>query len=388
METVLAAALEQVDRDLVEMQKLATADDIVIEAWDYRYYAERVRTDLFDLDAAQLQQYLQLDKLLDAMFFVAGEVFQFEFNSLPVNSVPVFHEDVRVWEVTHRKSGAHIGLFYLDPFARAGKRSGAWAGEYREHSKLGGEVTVLASNNSNFIKGKPGEPVVLSWDDASTLFHEFGHALHGLSSKVIYPGLNSIVWDYGEFPSQLLERWLLTDEVISRYLVHHKTGEPMPKTLVDKMLRAVNFNQGFKRAEYISAALIDMKYHVANPLNINPDSFEREQMASLGMPAQIPMRHRSPHFSHSFSSESYAASYYGYLWADVLTADAVEAFEQAPGGYYDSELSRHLVRSIFSVGNSVEPGQAYRNFRGRDARVDAVMRSYGFAPAIPETAPE
>jgi peptidyl-dipeptidase Dcp len=386
MEAVWPAALARVSEEVADMQAIADAEGagIRIEPWDYRYYAERVRKAKYDLDSEEVKQYLQLDRLRDAMFFVAGELFGFEFTPVPAGSVPVFHEDVAVWEVTDRASGEHVGLWYLDPYARTGKRSGAWANSYRDHETFDGPRTAIVSNNSNFIEGAPGEPVLLSWDDADTLFHEFGHALHSLSSAVDYPTLNGGVRDYTEFQSQLLERWLLTDEVIDRFLVHHETGEPMPKALVAKIKSAETFNQGFSTTEYLASALVDMRYHMTDPAGIDPDAFEREVLAELRMPREIVMRHRSPHFSHVFSSEGYSAGYYGYLWADVLTSDAAEAFEEAPGGYYDEALAKRLVATLFAVRNAVDPGEAYRTFRGRDARIDALMRDRGFpVPAAP-----
>lgn len=385
MQRVWPAALARVKEEVADMQAIADAqgEAITIEPWDYRYYAEQVRRAKYDLDSDEVKQYLQLDKLREAMFFVAGELFGYRFTAVPDGRVPVFHEDVKVWEVTDRGSGNLVGLWYLDPFARVGKRSGAWATSYRGHDTLSGNKTVLASNNSNFIKGAPGEPVLVSWDDAETFFHEFGHALHSLSSKVDYPTLNGGVRDYTEFQSQLLERWLLTDEVIRTYLVHRETGERIPDALVSKIRTASTFNEGFETTEYLASALMDMMYHTAKPAGIDPDSFERTQLAALGMPREIVMRHRSPHFGHIFSGEGYAAGYYGYMWADVLTADAAEAFEQAPGGYYDADLARNLVSHLFAVRNAVDPVEAYRTFRGRDARIDALMRDRGFPVAGP-----
>jgi peptidyl-dipeptidase Dcp len=381
METVFAAALARVEEEVADMQAIADAEGagIKIEPWDYRYYAEKVRQAKYDLDSDEVKQYLQMDKLREAMFFVAGELFDFEFTPVPEGSVPVFQEDVRVWEVTDKSSGDHVGLWYLDPYARPGKRSGAWATSYRSHDTLDGEKkTVLASNNSNFIKGAPGEPVLISWSDAETLFHEFGHALHYLCSNVDYPTLNGGVRDYTEFQSQLLEHWLLTDEVINNYLVHYKTGEPIPADLVAKVKKASTFNTGFAQTEYVASALMDMQYHTMDPTGLDPDAYEREALARLRMPDEIVMRHRSPHFNHIFSSEGYAAGYYGYLWADVLTADAAEAFEQAPDGFYDKDLARKLVDHLFAVRNAVDPADAYRAFRGRDAEIAPVMKSYGF----------
>jgi len=380
MEAVWPAALARVAEEVRDMQAVADAEGagIRIEPWDYRYYAEKVRRAKYDLDSDEVKAYLQLDKLREAMFFVAGELFGFEFTPVPAGSVPVFHPDQRVWEVTDRDSKKHVGLWYLDPYARPGKRSGAWATAYRSHESFDGERTVLAANNSNFVAGAPGEPVLVSWDDAETFFHEFGHALHYLSSRVAYPTLNGGVRDYTEFQSQLLERWLSTDPVIERYLVHYKTGKPIPAELVAKIKRAATFNQGFKTTEYLASALMDMKYHTCDPAKLDPDAFERDTLAALGLPREIVMRHRSPHFTHVFSGEGYATGYYGYLWADVLTADAAEAFQEAPGGFYDRALAKKLVENLFSPCNSIDPAEAYRAFRGRDARIDALMRDRGF----------
>jgi len=312
------------------------------------------------------------------MFYVAGRLFNYNFTPVPEGSVPVFHEDVNVWEVTDKDSGEHIGLWYLDPYARQGKRSGAWATTYRSHTTFDGKQTVLASNNSNFVKPAPGEALLVSWDDATTFFHEFGHALHFFSSNVKYPTLNGGVRDYTEFQSQLLERWLSTDEVINQYLVHYKTGEPMPADLIAKIKKAATFNQGFGTTEYLASALMDMKFHLADPSNIDVDAFERETLAELNMPKELPMRHRTPHFGHVFSGEGYATAYYGYMWADVLTADAAEAFAEAPGGFYDKDMADKLVKYLFSPRNSIDPAEAYRLFRGRDAKIEALMRDRGF----------
>jgi peptidyl-dipeptidase Dcp len=378
MEAVWPAAIARVAEEVADMQAIADADNITISPWDYRYYAEKVRKAKYDLDSDEIKQYLQLDKLREAMFFVAGELFNFKFEPVPEGSVPVFQEDVKVWDVTDKDSGKHIGLWYLDPYARKGKRSGAWATTYRSYSNFDGEKTVLASNNSNFIKPAPGEPVLVSWDDASTFFHEFGHALHFFSANVRYPSLQSGVRDYTEFQSQLLERWLSTEKVINTYLVHYETGEPMPADLVAKIREAATFNQGFATTEYLASALMDMYFHLADPANMDPDSFEKETLAKLNMPKELVMRHRSPHFGHVFSGEGYATAYYGYMWADVLTADAAEAFKEAPGGFYDKELAAKLVKYLFAPRNSIDPAEAYRLFRGRDAKIEALMRDRGF----------
>jgi peptidyl-dipeptidase Dcp len=381
MEKVWPAATKRARREVKDMQRLARkeGDKITIEPWDYRYYANKVRKARYALDSNEVKQYLQLDKLREAMFMVAGELFNFAFTPVEEGAVPVFHPDVKVWEVTDRDSGEHVGLWYLDPFARPGKRSGAWATSYRGHETFDGKQTVLCSNNSNFIKAPPGQPVLVSWDDAETFFHEFGHALHALSSKVDYPTLNGGVRDYTEFQSQLLERWLSTDRVIEKYLVHHETGEPMPDALVAKIEKAATFNQGFATTEYLASAILDMRFHMIDPEGLDPDAFERETLEELGMPREIVMRHRSPQFGHVFSGEGYSAGYYGYMWADVLTSDAAEAFERSKGGYYDEAWAKKLVDHLFAPRNAVDPAQAYRAFRGRDAKVDALMRDRGFA---------
>ncbi len=380
MEAVWPAAIARVSEEVTDMQAVAVAngDNITIAPWDYRYYAEKVRKVKYDLDSDEVKQYLQMDKLTDAMHYVAGRLFGFAFSTVPEGSVPVFHEDVKVWEVTHKDTGEHIGLWYLDPYAREGKRSGAWATTYRSYSTFDGKTNVLASNNSNFVKPAPGEALLISWDDATTFFHEFGHALHFFASNVKYPTLNGGVRDYTEFQSQLLERWLATDEVIDRFLVHQETGKPMPETLVKKIKKAATFNQGFATTEYLASALMDMKLHLADPTDLDVGVFERETLAALNMPKELPMRHRTPHFGHVFSGEGYATAYYGYMWADVLTADAAEAFKEAPGGFYDEEMADKLVTYLFAPRNSIDPAQAYLMFRGREANIDALMRARGF----------
>ncbi len=380
MTKVWAASIARVQEEVADMQAVADklGDSITIEPWDYRYYAEKVRKEKYDLNSEEVKQYLQLDKLTEAMHMVAGKLFNYKFTPVPEGSVPVFHEDVKVWEVNDITTGENVGLWYLDPYAREGKRSGAWATTYRSHTTFEGKKNVLASNNSNFVKPAPGEALLVSWDDATTFFHEFGHALHFFSSNVKYPTLNSGVRDYTEFQSQLLERWLSTDEVINNYLVHNKTGEPMPAALVAKIKKAATFNQGFSTTEYLASAIMDMKLHLADPTNIDIDKFERETLSSLNMPKELPMRHRTPHFGHVFSGEGYATAYYGYMWADVLTADASEAFAQAPGGFYDKELAAKAIKYLFAPRNAIDPAEAYRLFRGRDAKIEALMRDRGF----------
>ncbi len=378
LQAVWPAAIARVKEEVADMQIIADLDNITIEPWDYRYYAEKVRKKKYDLDSNEVKQYLELNNLTLALHYVAGELFDFNFALLPKGTVPVYHPDVKVWEVTNKATGEHVGLWYLDPFARKGKRSGAWANSYRSHTTFDGKKTVLSSNNSNYVKPAAGDSVLISWSDAETFFHEFGHALHALSSNVRYPTLNGGVRDYTEFQSQLLERWLSTDKVINQFLKHHKTGKTIPSELIAKIKKAATFNQGFATTEYLASALMDMEYHMTDPSNLDPDSFERETLAKLNMPKEVVMRHRSPHFGHVFSGEGYATAYYGYMWADVLTSDAAEAFAESPGGFYDPTVAKKLVDYLFAPRNTVDPAQAFRNFRGRDAKIDALMRDKGF----------
>lgn len=379
MEGVWPAAIARVKEEVTDMQTLADKEGakIKIEPWDYRFYMEKVRKDRYDLDQNEVSKYLQLDKIREAMFWMAGEIFNFSFS--PTTGIPVFHPDVSVYEVKDKTTGKHIGLWYFDPYARDGKRSGAWMNEYRQQSRVKGDVTVIVSNNSNFVKGKPGEPVLISWDDAETMFHEFGHALHGLSSSVTYPSLSgpNVARDYVEFPSQILEHWVSTPEVLNKFALHHQTGKPIPSDLVAKIKKADTFNQGFATVEYLSSALVDMKLHLAGDVTIDPDKFERETLDALGMPKELVMRHRTPQFGHVFASDGYSAGYYSYLWSDVLTADAYGAFTEAAGPY-DKKVGAKLKKEIFSVGNTIDPAEAYRKFRGRDPNVDALMIKRGF----------
>jgi peptidyl-dipeptidase Dcp len=380
MEAVWTPAVARVRQEVADMEQVAAAEGtpIDIQPWDYRFYMEKVRKARYDLDQNQVKPYLQLERLREGMFWVAGELFGFEFS--PVTTVPVYHPDVRVWEVKDRATGRHVGLWYFDPYARPGKRSGAWMNAYRSQERYNGEVTTIVSNNSNFVKTADGAPVLISWDDATTLFHEFGHALHGLSSNVTYPSLSgtAVARDYVEFPSQLLEHWLSTPQVLQRFATHYQTGEPIPQALVDRIKSAATFNQGFGTVEYLASALVDMKLHLAGNADIDPDAFERRTLAELGMPDEIVMRHRTPQFGHVFSSDGYSAGYYSYLWSDVITADAAEAFTQAPGGLYDADVARKLRENIFSIGNTVDPAEGYRRFRGRDPQIEALMRKRGF----------
>ena len=370
-------AVARVKEEVSDMQAIADAEgsQITIEPWDYRYYAEKVRKAKYDLDFNDVKPYLQMEKLREGMMWAAGQLYGFEFEQ--ITDVPVYHPDVRVWKVT--RGDELVGLWYFDPYARRGKRSGAWMNAYRLQENIDEVIAPIVSNNSNFVKGKPGEPVLISWDDAVTMFHEFGHALHGLCSDCNYPTQSgtSVARDYVEFPSQLNEHWLSTPEVLANFAVHYQTGEPIPKELLDKIEKASTFNQGFQTVEYLASALIDMKLHLAGDVTIDPDQFERDTLAELGMPKEIVMRHRTPQFNHIFASDGYSAGYYSYLWSDALTADAAEVFEDS-GTYYDKEVAKSLYDNIFSVGDTIDPAEGFRRFRGRDVDTKALLRKRGF----------
>jgi peptidyl-dipeptidase Dcp len=377
---VWTPALARAREEIAQMQAILAAEGVAepLEAWDYRYYAEKLRKATYDLSDDEVKPYLQLSKLREGLFWISSELFGLTFTR--VHDLPVYHPDVEAFEVT--REGERVGLWYFDLYARAGKSSGAWMSEYRTQQALAGN-TPIVSNNANFTPGGPGQPVLISWTDAVTLFHEFGHGLHGLNSAVTYPSLagTSVVRDFVELPSQLNERWLPTPQLLSRFAVHYQTGEPMPAALTDKIAAAQNFRQGFNTVEYLACAILDLEAHLGADEALDPRAFERQELARLGMPRQIMLRHRLPHFSHVFSGEGYAAGYYNYIWADALSADAAEAFAAAPGGFYDKPLAHRLLSEILSVGNTVEAGEAYRRFRGRDYSVGALMRSRGFETA-------
>jgi len=378
MEAVWKPAVARVREEVADMQAIADKEGakIKIEPWDYRYYAEKVRKAKYDLDQNEVKPYLQLEKLREGMFWVAGQLFGFQFT--PVTDVPVYQPDMRVYKVTD-PAGKQVGLWYFDPYARPGKQSGAWMNAYRNQERFEKDITTIVSNNTNFVKGKPGEPILISWDDATALFHEFGHALHGLSSNVTYPSLSgtAVARDYVEFPSQLLEHWLSTPEVLNKFALHYQTGQPMPAALLQKIEKASRFNQGFATVEYLASALVDMKLHLAGDQTIDPDKFEKDTLAALGMPSEIVMRHRTPQFGHVFSGDGYSAGYYSYIWSDTLSADAWEAFTAA-GGAYDKAVAKRLRDDIFSIGNTVDPAEAYKKFRGREPGIAALMRKRGF----------
>ncbi|MBP1626694.1 MAG: family peptidase [Holophagaceae bacterium] len=378
MEAMWKPAAAQVRVDVTEMQAIIDKEGgkFKLAPWDYRFYAEKLRKAKYDLDFGEVQPYMQLDKLRDGMFWAAGQLYGLSFS--PVKGVPVQHPDVTVFEVKDAK-GQHLALFYFDPFARPGKNSGAWMNEYRGQEKLDAAITPIISNNCNFTKGAPGQPVLISWDDAETLFHEFGHALHGMLSDVKYPSLagTSVARDFVELPSQVNEHWLSTPEVLNRFAVHYQTGKPIPAELVAKIKQASTFNEGFKTMEFLASAVIDMKYHLAGGQAIDPIKFEREELAKLGMPEEIVMRHRPTQFNHIFSGDGYSAGYYSYLWADALVADVWEAFEEAKGPW-DPAVAKRFRELVLSSGNTQDPAAAFRAFRGRDVNTDALMRKRGF----------
>jgi peptidyl-dipeptidase Dcp len=378
MEAVWGPAVARVEEEIAAQKEVAGREggDTDIQPWDYRYYMEKVRKDRYDLDANEVKPYMELEQLREGMFWVAGQLYGLSF--APMSDVAVIHPDVRVWQVSDPQ-GDHVGVFYFDPYARTGKRSGAWMNAYRIQERYDGRVTPVISNNCNFVKGPPGTSVLISWDDARTLFHEFGHALHGLLSDAQYPTLagTNVARDFVEFPSQVNEHWLGTPEVLKRFAKHHETGEPIPEELVAKIQKASTFNNGFSTVEFLASALIDMKLHLAGNTPIDPAQFEKETLGGLGMPDQIVMRHRTPQFAHVFSGDGYSAGYYSYLWADTLTADAAEAFKEA-GSMYDEDTASMLRATVLSVGNTVDPAESFRAFRGRDVTIDALMRDRGF----------
>ncbi|HVZ30731.1 MAG TPA: M3 family metallopeptidase, partial [Asticcacaulis sp.] len=358
--------------------KIADAEGkgVKIEAWDYRYYAEKVRKARYDLDEAEMKPYLQMDKIRDGIFWTAGKMYGFDFE--PVTDVPVFHPDVQTYKVL--RNGELVGVWYFDPYAREGKNSGAWETEYQSQARFPEARKVVVSNNCNFIKPEPGKPVLISWDDAETMFHEFGHAIHALSSNVTYESLagTAVATDFVEFPSQLNEHWLPIPEVLNKFALHHETGQPMPPELLQKIQNSLKFNQGFITVEYLADAILDMQYHLAGNVHVDIAQFEKDTLAKLGMPKEIVLRHRPTQFAHIFSSDDYSAGYYSYLWSDALVADVYEAFMKA-GGPFAGDTAKRYFDTILSRGNTVDQAQAFRDFMGRDVDRGALMRLRGFA---------
>ena len=376
MMRVWPAAVARVKEEVADMQAIAAKEGNTapIAPWDYLFYAEKVRKAKYDLDQAELKPYFELNNIINASYWAAGRLYGFEFKEV-TGTVPTFAPNVRVWEVRDGKRG-FVGLFYRDDFARAGKRSGAWMTSYRTPSTFDGPVTILASNNNNFTEVAKGEPVLISLDDARTLFHEFGHAIHYLSVQQKYPG-QGMPRDFVEYPSQMNEHWVLTREVLDKFARHYKTGAAMPKALVDKIKASEKFNQGYTVASYLSSAIVDMDLHTVPGGVVDPDAFEREDLARLGMPKELVMRHRLPQFGHLFSSDSYSAGYYSYLWSEVMQADTWAAFQESKVPW-DPAVAKRYKDVVLSTGNSVDRGEAFRKFRGRDPDVKAYLEKRGF----------
>lgn len=375
MMKVWPAAVARVKEEVADMQAIANADNITIEPWDYRFYAEKVRKAKYDLDQEAIKPYFQLDNMVAAMFDAAGKLYGMSFTE-NTGTVPVFEPKVRTFEV--KRDGKVIGLFYLDNFARAGKRSGAWMTTYRSQHKLGGKNDiVLASNNNNFVPGADGVPTLISIDDASTLFHEFGHAIHYLNYDITWPGLGGTPRDFVEYPSQVNENWLLTPYVLNTYAKHYKTGEPIPAALVEKIRASDTFNQGFSTVEYLSSAILDMKLHNRSEPVTDPAAFERDTLAEIGMPKEMVMRHRLPQFNHLFADDGYSAGYYSYLWSETMDADTWAAFTEK-GDVWDKETAERFRSMLLATGNETDRIEAYRAFRGRDPDVKYIMKKRGF----------
>ena len=375
MMKVWPAAVARVKEEVADMQAIANADNITIAPWDYRFYAEKVRKAKYDLDQEAVKPYFQLDNMVAAMFDAAGKLYGMSFTE-NTGTVPVFEPKVRTFEV--KRDGKVVGLFYLDNFARAGKRSGAWMTTYRSQHKLGGKNDiVLASNNNNFVPGADGVPTLISIDDASTLFHEFGHAIHYLNYNITWPGLGGTPRDFVEYPSQVNENWLLTPYVLNTYAKHYKTGEPIPAALVEKIRASDTFNQGFSTVEYLSSAILDMKLHNRSEPVTDPRAFERDTLAEIGMPKEMAMRHRLPQFNHLFADDGYSAGYYSYLWSETMDADTWAAFTEK-GDVWDKETAERFRSMLLATGNETDRIEAYRAFRGRDPDVKYIMKKRGF----------
>ena len=373
-----ARARAEADRDALQALVQEQGGNFALAPWDWRYYAEKLRQRRCDIDEAAIKPYLNLERMIEAVFYTAGRLFGLRFSER--TDVPVWHPDVRVWEV-RGSDGGEIGLFFGDYFARPSKRSGAWMTSLREQEKLAGDIRPLIVNVCNFANAAPGEPTLLSFDDARTLFHEFGHALHGLLSSVTYPTIagTNVATDFVELPSQLYEHWLEQPDILRRFARHYQTGEPMPEALLRRLIAARNFDQGFGTVEYVASAIVDLDFHsMAVPETIDPSAFEATALARIGMPEEIAMRHRPPHFDHVFSGGGYAAAYYSYMWSEVLDADAFEAFEET-GDIFDPATAQRLRETIYAAGGTQDPVDAYKAFRGRLPSPDALLRKRGLA---------
>jgi len=373
---VRARNKELADRDALQALVQEEGGNFALAPWDWRYYADKLRKRLCDVDEAAVKPYLDLEAMIDAAFYTAQRLFGLRFTPRP--DVPVWHPDVRVWEV-RGGDGGEIGLFFGDYFARPSKQSGAWMTPLREQEKLAGDIRPLIVNVCNFAKAPDGEPTLLSFDEARTLFHEFGHALHGLLSAVTYPKISgtNVTTDFVELPSQLYEHWLEQPDMLRRFARHYRTGAPMPEDLLQRLLAARNFNAGFATVEYLASAYVDLGFHsIGTPGAIDSTAFENEALKNLGMPDEIVMRHRPPHFGHIFSGGGYAAAYYSYMWSEVLDADAFEAFEET-GDIFDPATARRLRETIYAAGGARDPADAYKAFRGRLPSADALLRKRG-----------
>jgi peptidyl-dipeptidase Dcp len=365
------------DRDALQALIREDGGNFALEPWDWRYYAEKLRQRTCDFDEAAIKPYLSLDRMIAAAFYTAQRLFGLTFKPRP--DVPVWHPDVRVWEVCDR-DGRDVGLFFGDYFARPSKRSGAWMTSLRDQEKLAGDIRPLIVNVCNFAKAPAGEPTLLSFDDARTLFHEFGHALHGLLSSVTYPTISgtNVATDFVELPSQLYEHWLEQADVLRRFALHYQTGEAMPEALLARLIAARNFNMGFATVEYVSSAIVDLEFHSLPTADaLDAAAFEAKTMAQIGMPDEIVMRHRPPQFGHIFSGGGYAAAYYSYMWSEVLDADAFAAFEET-GDIFDPTTAARLRDKIYAAGGAQDPAEAYKAFRGRLPSADALLRKRGF----------
>ena len=375
-----ARARAEADRDALQALVQEEGGNFKLEPWDWRYYAEKLRQRRCDIEEAAIKPYLNLDRMIDAAFYTAERLFGLKF--MERKDVPVWHPDVRVWEV-RGDDGRKIGLFFGDYLARPSKHSGAWMTSLREQEKLSGDIRPLIVNVCNFAKGAAEEPTLLSFIDAHTLFHEFGHALHGLLSNVTYPQISGtgVATDFVELPSQLYEHWLEQPEVLRRFALHYQTGEPMPEALLQRLIAARNFDQGFATVEFLASAFVDLDFHsLASAPAIDPTAFEEQSLVRIRMPDEIAMRHRSPHFAHIFSGGGYAAGYYSYMWSEVLDADAFEAFEET-GDIFDPATAKRLHDTIYAAGGSRDPADAYKAFRGRLPSPDALLRKRGLAAA-------
>ncbi len=365
------------ERDALAALAKSEGENAEIAPWDWRYYSEKQRKAQYDLDEAELSPYLSLENVINAAFETANKLFGLTFT--PVETAPKYHKDCRVFDVRDG-DGKHVAVFIGDYFARSSKRSGAWMSGFRGQRKLHGEVRPVIVNVMNFAAVAPGEDVLISFDDAETLFHEFGHGLHGMLSDVTYGSLSgtNVTRDFVELPSQLFEHWMRHPKALERFARHHKTGEPMPADLLKRLQAARNFNQGFSTVEYTASALVDMALHAhpADKAIEDVEAFETATLEKIGMPKEIIMRHRLPHFMHI--TGGYAAGYYSYLWSEVMDADAFGAFEEA-GDIYDAETAKRLKTNIYAVGNKRDPEEAYRGFRGRGPEIESLMKKRGFA---------